>query len=1087
MDMYTNKRIFLKRIKRLWALTIVITIGVPPQFVAASDLNHSYFNLSVLSQQQVTVRGQVTDASGSPLAGVSVAVKGALGGANSDENGNYQITLPNANSVLVFTYVGYISKEEQVDGRQLVSVQLEQDSQALSEVVVVGYGTQTKGSITGAVSSINSDDIVRTPAVAATSALVAKVPGITARATDSRPGNGTSLQIRNLGAPLYVVDGVPYSTNDNTTAFGLNTGLSGQNIFNNLGLEDIESITVLKDASAAIYGLRASNGVVLVTTKKGKKGETPSINVTSYYGFQNFTRFPKIANAGQYVRGLLESAQNLGQDPSLLYSPEELAKWEAGTERGYKSYDYFDITTRPNVPQSYVSLNTSGGSERSNYYFAVSHVNQDAIIKDFNFNRTNIQANLSTSLAKGLTIGTQISGRIEDRHNVGVPGLDDYFNPLLSIFSMWPTESPYANDNPKYVHQTHNVNVNPATYTDDITGYVDEITRAMNVNLSAQYDFNFGLSVKGLYSYNYTNQDFDGFEYTYKAYRYNESTDTYEDRDPSSGALYGNQNPWREKHKRNLLSNFAQIQLNYDKQLGDHYVSGVAAYERSDNENSYLALHSVPPNNYVPLMNFSTQDYLADEWLIEARAGYIGRFNYNYKQRYLLELIGRYDGSFLYRKDSRWGFFPAVSVGWRISDEAFFKSGLGDVVNDLKIRASYGETGSELGLGNPPAMFSYVDGYNFNQGSAVLDGNYVIGLRPRGLPITNLSWVTNKTMNLGIDFTVFNSKLTGQFDVFERRRTGLPAPRYDVLLPVEVGYSLPVENLNKDATRGMDGAIGYRSRIGEADFSIGVNGTIGRQKSLETYKPRFGNSWEEYRSSAENRWSNVNWGLQVIGQFQSQEEIDNYTINNDEQGNRSMLPGDLKFKDVNGDGIINGMDERPIGYAQGALPYFSYGINGSVSVKRFTIAFDFSGGGMQSFLRNWELKFPFQNNGNLLESFATDHWHREDPYNPNSPWVAGTYPAFRKDVNNHNNFRKSDFWLTNVRYLRLKNLEVSYSIPQRIIERIGVKNLRVFANGTNLFSLDNVKAFGIDPEISSENGVIYPQQRLYNFGFNLSL
>ncbi len=1087
MKMYTKKRIFVKRMKRLWALLTVITIGVVPELNAAPNLNYSYLNLTVISQEGILVKGQVTDVNGTGLAGVSIKAKNSAAGASTDENGNYQINLTNANDVLIFTYIGYLTKEERVNGRQLVSVQLEQDTQALSEVVVVGYGTQTKGSITGAVSSINSEDIVRTPAVAATSALVAKVPGITARATDSRPGNGTNLQIRNLGAPLYVIDGVPYSTNDGTTAFGLNTGLSGQNVFNNLGLEDIESITVLKDASAAIYGLRASNGVVLVTTKKGKKSETPSINVTSYYGFQNFTRFPKIANAGQYVRGLVESAQNLGQNPSLLYAPEELAKWEAGTEKGYKSYDYFDITTRPNVPQSYVSLNTSGGSERSNYYFAVSHLNQDAIIKDFNFNRTNIQANLSTSLAKGLTIGTQISGRIEDRHNVGVPGLDDYFNPLLSIFSMWPTESPYANDNPKYVHQTHNVNVNPATYTDDITGYIDEITRAMNVNLSAQYDFDFGLSVKGLYSYNYTNQDFDGFEYTYKAYRYNESTDTYEDRDPSSGALYGNQNPWREKHKRNVLSNFAQIQLNYDKQIGDHYIAGVAAYERSDNENSYLALHSVPPNNYVPLMNFSTQDLLIDDWLIEARAGYIGRFNYNYKQKYLLELIGRYDGSFLYRKDSRWGFFPAVSVGWRISDEPFFKNGLGDVINDLKIRASYGETGSELGLGNPPAMFSYIDGYNFNQGSAVLDGNYVIGLRPRGLPITNLSWVTNKTQNLGIDFTVFNGKLTGQFDVFERRRTGLPAPRYDVLLPAEVGYSLPVENLNKDATRGMDGAIGYRSQIGDVDFSIGVNGTIGRLKSLETYKPRFGNSWEQYRSSVEDRWANVNWGLQVIGQFQSQEEIDNYPINNDEQGNRSMLPGDLMFKDVNGDGIINGMDERPIGYAQGALPYFNYGINGSVSIKRFTIAFDFSGGGMQSFLRNWELKFPFQNNGNLLESFASDHWHREDPYDTNSSWVAGTYPAFRKDVNNHNNFRKSDFWLTNVRYLRLKNLEVSYNIPQKIIERIGVKNLRIFAAGTNLFSIDNVKAFGIDPEISSENGVIYPQQRLYNFGFNLSL
>src|SRR5690606_18818976 len=242
------------------------------------------------------------------------------------------------------------------------------------------------------------------------------------------------------------------------------------------------------------------------------------------------------------------SAQNFGNDPSLLYSPEQLAKWEAGTEKGYRSYDYFDIVMRPNVPQYYLSANASGGSERSNYYMSISHVNQDAIIRDFNFNRTNLQSNINSNLAKGLQVGSQISARVEKRHNVGVPALDDYFNPLLSVFSMWPTESPYANDNPKYIHQTHNVNVNPATYKDDVTGWVDEWWRAMNVNLTAQYDFNFGLKAKGLYSYNFTNEDFDGFEYTYKAYIYNPTTDTYEDRAPN-GALYGNQNPWREKHK----------------------------------------------------------------------------------------------------------------------------------------------------------------------------------------------------------------------------------------------------------------------------------------------------------------------------------------------------------------------------------------------------------------------------------------------------------------------------------------------------------------------------------------------------------
>ena len=1033
--------------------------------------------------QEIVVQGTVTNGDGEPIAGVSVVLKDEAGGTTTDEQGMYSLRLPDGNGLLVFTYIGYSTQEVAVANRTTIDVQLEASNEALSEVVVVGYGTQTKASITGAVSTIKSEDLVRTPAVAATSALVGKVPGVTARTTDSRPGNGANIQVRNLGNPLYVIDGVPYSTNDGTNAFGFNTGVSGQNIFNNLGLEDIESITVLKDASASVYGLRASNGVVLITTKKGRKNESTSVNVTSYYGMQNFTRFPRPANAGQYIRGLLESAQNFGNDPSLLYSPEQLTKWEAGTEKGYKSYDYFDEVMRPNVPQYYLSANASGGSPRSNYYISLSHISQDAIIKDFDFNRTNLQANISGNLAKGLTVGTQISARVEKRHNVGVPGLDDYFNPLLSVFSMWPTESPYANDNPDYINQTHNVNVNPATYKDDVTGWVDEWWRAMNVNFTAEYDFKFGLKAKGLYSYNFTNEDFDGFEYTYDAYLYDEATDTY-----YTQPGFGNQNPWREKHKRNIVARFAQFQLSYDKQIGRHSISAVAAFERSDTENSYNVIHTIPSNNYIPLMRFAEQDYLADEWSIEARAGYIGRINYNFAQKYLLEVLGRYDGSYLYAPDHRWGFFPGVSVGWRLSEEAFIKNHVGGWLDDFKLRLSYGETGSEIGIG----AFAYLPGYTFGGGnvndgrSAVLDGNFISGLRPRGLPITNLSWVTNRTQNVGFDFTVFG-KLSGQFDLFERRRTGLPAARYDVLLPSEVGYTLPNENLNSDATRGMDGMITWRDQVGNVQYSVGVNGTLARLRSLNTYKPRFGNSYDEYRRSIEDRWASINWGYQVEGQFQSQEEIDNHPINIDGQGNRSLLPGDLKFKDVNGDGIINDLDLEPIGYAEGALPYFNYGINGSVSWKGISVAFDFVGAGMQTYFRDWELKYPFQNNGNLLRSFADDHWRRADPYDPTSQWIPGTYPALRKDLNTHVNYRRSDFWVTNVRYLRLRNLEVAYSFPRQLIERVGISGLRLFANGTNLFSLDNVKDFEIDPEISSTNGLVYPQQKLYTFGFNLSL
>ena len=353
--------------------------------------------------------------------------------------------------------------------------------------------------------------------------------------------------------------------------------------------------------------------------------------------------------------------------------------------------------------------------------------------------------------------------------------------------------------------------------------------------------------------------------------------------------------------------------------------------------------------------------------------------------------------------------------------------------------------------------------------------------------ITTLSWVTNITKNVGIDFSLFGNKVSGQFDVFERRRTGLPTARYDVLLPSEVGYGLPNENLNSDAHRGVEGALTYIGTAGDFNYSLGVNATLSRLRSLETYKPRFGNSWNEYRNSIEDRWANINWGYQVVGQFQSQQDIENYTIDNDGQGNRTQLPGDFIYKDVNGDQVINDLDERPIGYAEGANPYMSFGLNGSVAWKGFSLFIDFAGANYQSFQSNWELKFPFQNNGTSPHFMLEDRWHRTDPFNPNSPWIPGAYPALRKDYTSHSNFRKNDFWVTNVRYIRLRNIELGYSFPETMMDKIGITGLRIYANASNLFSIDNVKDLEIDPEISSGNGLVYPQQRLYNFGFNLTL
>jgi len=524
------------------------------------------------------------------------------------------------------------------------------------------------------------------------------------------------------------------------------------------------------------------------------------------------------------------------------------------------------------------------------------------------------------------------------------------------------------------------------------------------------------------------------------------------------------------------------VLVSYRKQLGDRGISAVAGFERTDSDNRYNIVHTVPPNNIVPIQQFANQDYLLDEVTTTARAGYIGRLNYNFKQKYLLEVLGRYDGSYLYHPDSRWGLFPGVSAGYVISEEPFLKDRVGGVINQLKLRASYGEVGNEQGVN----AFDYLSGYNYGAGSAIFDGTFYAGIDPKDLPIRSLSWVRNVNKNVGFDFTIFD-KISGQFDVFRRTRNGLPASRYDVLLPSEVGFNLPPENLLKESNRGVEGLLAYRSNFRNVNYSISGNATFARRyDDYNRYKPRWGNSWDEYRNAWEDRWGSVNWGYQVIGQFQSQEQIDNYDVDNDGQGNRDMLPGDLIYRDANGDKVINGLDERPIGYQEGANPYVSFGLNTSFEWKGFNLAFDFAGATMQTFRREVELKIPFQNNGTSPDFMFEDRWHRADPFNADSEWIPGNYPAIRKDRTNHANFRKSDYWLTNVKYVRLRNLDFGYSIPKQFLTKIGVSALRVYVTGTNLFSIDNTKEFGLDPEISNNGGLAYPQQKVYTLGFNLN-
>jgi len=1028
------------------------------------------WGIPTYSFAQRKISGQVFNDKNEPLAGVSILVEGeAREFATTDEQGRFQLTV--SKDAFFVSYIGYKKQTITIGDKTEFNIILEVDNQDLDEVIVVGYGKQSRRTITGAVSNIKAEDLVRSSSTTAAGALAGKVQGVSVRAKDARPGRGAAIEIRNMGNPLYVIDGVAYGGQTGTDWVGTQNA-SGADIFNALNLEDIESISILKDAAAAVYGFRASKGVVLITTKKGSRDEKAKININGYQGWQNLTRFPTMANAAQYTRGLVEVAQNENRDPNSVYTASELAKWQAGTEPGYKSYDYADMIIRKNIPQHSLNASVTGGSKNSNYFLSVGNLEQEAMIKDFNYKRTNIQANIESTILEGLTVGAQISGRQEKTQDVGLPGGDGYFSSILAIFKNRPTVAPYANDNPLYPQQTNDFAYNPALFDRDIVGYKDNSFLSGNINLNAAYKSKFGLSAKGTVSYNYTNNKFDGFQYTYDVYRY--QNDQYV---RTNGANSG----WRYKTDRVAVARFAQFQVDYVKQFGDHNFAVMGGYERSDWDRTLTTIGSNPTNNYIPLITtISELSGIGDEWSYEARAGFIGRFNYNYKGKYLLEVLGRYDGSYLYYKGKEWGLFPGASLGWRISDESFFKP-LKGVINDMKFRASIGQTGMEEGVG----MHGYLSGYTWNSGSAILNGTLYPGVQPRGLPVRNLSWVKNTNYNVGVDMAMFNNKLTLTADAFKIIRTGFPGQRYDVLLPSEIGYGLPNENLGKNGYYGAEGIITYSSKIGELNYVVSGNMTFSRFKALESYKPRFSNSWNEYRNSAEDRWGGVWWGYQVAGRFQSEEEIRNHPINNDGNNNRTQLPGDLIYKDVNGDGVINGMDERPIGYPTGWAPMMSFGGRIGLSWKGIDLNIDLAGGAVQSWFQDYELRNAFHGGGNSPAYMLEDRWHRADPYNPNSEWIPGYYPALRNG-NTGPNSRNSDFWLTNVRYLRVRNMELAYTLPKSFADKVKAQKIRFYVNGSNLISFDNVKNFQIDPEIEAAAAVVYPQQKVFMAGFNIT-
>ena len=1033
------------------------------------------FPLSLWAQNKV-VTGRITDSNNEPVIGASVIVKSLKEGTVTNGDGRYSIKVPE-NATLVFKYIGLTTKEEKVGNRSEINVAMDEIKNiALDELVVVGYGTQKKVTLTGSVAGVKGSDMIKTKNENPQNMLTGKVAGVRVWQKSAEPGSfNANFDIRGMGAPLIVIDGIPRETSD----------------FQRLNPEDIEDISVLKDASAAIYGVRAGNGVVLVTTKKGTKDGKTKVTYNGSYTLQQPSKMPALADAFQTMTLYNERSMNNINGGSLIYKDADFEAFRNGTRR---TTDWNSLIFSNISPQTQHDVSISGGNEKTQYYIGIGSLYQEGFFKsgDLNYNKTNLRSNITSKIANGLTVDLNLSGVLDEQHNPYSTSSDIIRN-YWRQGVLFPAYADKGNTMLNYDGLDLEENT-VAKMTSDISGYRKYGQKSFQSSASLNYDFGTvlpllkGLSAKVLYSFDYRMNDNTIFRKEYYQYAYNESTDSY------TKKLYNASSPSQLRREfYDQKQTLGQFLLNYNRTFGNHTFSGVYGFETQKNlrDNFYAQRNLAFATDYlfagvatdqIGAMSSSNNDLRE-----VAYSAMIGRLNYAYGSRYIAEAQFRYDGSSYFAKNHQWGFFPSASLGWRISEEPLFKSIEAlSFVNQLKLRASYGELGND-----ESAAYGWVSGYDYpyTSGNAekgyynqyapgyMYGGNFVYGATPRALPYEAATWARSRTFDIGVDFEAWNGLFGCSFDYFDRHRDQLLArPRGD--LPTVVGADAPQENLNSDRHFGIDLELSHRNKIGNLQYRVKAIGTITRQKWLvDVEKNPAGNSYDKWRNDNTNyRYQGIQFGYESAGRYSSWEDIRSYQIYKE----KDVLPGDYKYKDWNGDGEINSLDEHPYAYDQ--TPWVNYSLSFDCSYKHFDLNILFQG----SALGSMEYKEPLysiwgSNGGGTLTQYL-DRWHpmdpTVDPYDPNTKWISGYYGyTGRYPMSN------SEFNRVSTAYLRLKSIELGYTLPK--IKALSSSSLRIFANAYNLITLTGVKF--VDPEHPDDDlGRLYPLNKTYTVGMSLS-
>lgn len=997
--------------------------------------------------QNVTVSGVITDESGEALIGVNVQVKGTTQGTITDVDGKYTVAVPGAQSVLVYSYVGYATQEITVGTQRTVNVILRDDSHSLDEVVVVGYGVQKKVTVTGAVASLRGEELKASPTTNLSNGIVGRMPGVIGYQRSDEPGGGgTTIRIRgtnSLGSkdPLYVIDGVP----------GRQGGMD------RIPPGEIESISVLKDAAAAIYGSRAANGVILITTKRGKEGK-PTITYDGNMGYSSPTRLPEMANAFEYASMINDIDRYRDRTPR--YSDEVLQKYKDGSDPWrYPDTDYYAIGIKDYSPMYRHDLSISGGNERAKYYVNLAANGEDGIYKNSGnrYDQYGVRANLDFKVNDYISISYSNASRMEIRQ-YPIFSATDIFTAFVrskpTDQAIWPSGDPGMDL--EYGHQ-------PAVMATDIPGndnqkdyYFQNTLKAvinipgvdgLSVTASGTYDKYFKmrkLSKKPFQLYSWAQDDAHTMLPTFRG--------------PATPEL-------TQEHTDNT-SWMANAIANYNFSIGSNNFGITVGIEGEDKHQDWLtAFRKYFISDALFEMDNGGQQEKSNagnSWE-ESRLNYFGRVSYNYVERYLLEFVWRYDGSYRFPQDKRYGFFPGVMAAWRVSEEDFWKDNV-KAIDYFKLRLSASQTGNDALLdadGNYDRSIQYLNTYGF--GTDYLFGSsFSKTLYPTRTPNPNITWEVGTTYDLGLELKFLQNRLSFEGDVFYHKRTHMLINR-NASLPWTSGITLPKENLGEMSNRGFEALISWNDKAGEFEYGVALNTSYSRDK-IDYWDETPG--IPEYQRST-GRMVDAELFYLTDGVFNTEEELSSYPHWT------NARTGDLKFIDYNEDGQITADDRVRIDKAK--RPTFVGGVTLTGRWKNLDVMVLFQGAtGGHTYI--WRERSG--ESGNFLK------WTYDHRWTPENPMVEEARVYNREDEYWANDGdRRSDYYLWSTDYLRLKNLEIGYSFNFPAVRNLGIQNLRVYVNGTNFFTIDKVKIQ--DPE-QNNTSKDYPQRRVTNVGLSVT-